>query len=304
MNLMITPLLDSHGKVRYYLGAQTDTSGLLNDFYGFEHLHQYIDRDGHSVGGSDQEESGLESQDEHTDKGGLQELSELFDHQELDTIRKHGGRLHHPDLQEPSATWKKKRRLVIAPEASSGDDDDNLNQLAHGEAIGSWNDEDEPTRRRRTRTDSSRDGSSSNSNNMISENKNNNHTRRPGSSAARDEVAHDRIMSPGYGPIVPQRAAPPGIRDVRRAAGGPPRRLVRPLPAGAAGAAPPHPVRVAEPARPWHGAELPDGPRRRAPGPGTADRAGRCSRARASRPRSGGWRVRGARGRKGGSRPG
>lgn len=191
--LMITPLLDSQGKVRYYLGAQIDTSGLLNDFYGFEHLHQYLDRDGYSVSGSDQEESCFDSQDDRTDKDELRELSELFNHQELDTIRKHGGRLHHPDLQEPSATWKKRRRLVIAPEWNFGDDDEKLNQLANDGAAGPWNDEEELTEgTRRVRTQGSKDSSSSNNTNK--------HARRPGSSATRGDSGHDRIMSPGSDP--------------------------------------------------------------------------------------------------------
>lgn len=112
--LMITPLVDARGRIRYYLGAQVDVAGLLNDFYGFEHLHKYFDRDGYTIDPSDNEEGvgGFEGQDE-PQKTELQELSELFNHDELDIVRKYGGRLHHPDLQEPSVGWRKKQRLVI-----------------------------------------------------------------------------------------------------------------------------------------------------------------------------------------------
>lgn len=127
--LMITPLLDAQGKVRYYLGAQIDTSGLLNDFYGFEHLHQYINKPGYDVDGSDDEGPVLDDDDDHHGNSGkdeLQKLSELFSHEELNVIQKHGGRLHHPDLQEAptTATWNKKQRLVITADGDGGYDDE------------------------------------------------------------------------------------------------------------------------------------------------------------------------------------
>lgn len=186
--LMITPLVDARGRVRYYLGAQIDVSGLLNDFYGFEHLHQYIDRDGYSVDTSDGEgDSGFEDQDEFR-KPELQELSELFSHTELDTVRRHGGRLHHPDLQEPSAGWKKRQRLIIPVDGSPYDHDedasshhphDSLQGPGNGSKV-SWDSDDavrpgEPATRGVN-----------------------------GKAAARQEASvrdeHDRIMSPGSDP--------------------------------------------------------------------------------------------------------
>lgn len=121
--LMITPLLDGNGKVRYYLGAQIDTSGLLNDFYGFEHLQQYVDKPGYEVDGSDDEGPAMDFSD-NNGKSGLQEMSELFNHEELGMIQKNGGRLHYPDLQEPPAAWKKKQRLVINTDGSADYDED------------------------------------------------------------------------------------------------------------------------------------------------------------------------------------
>lgn len=120
--LMITPLLDGNGKVRYYLGAQIDTSGLLNDFYGFEHLQQYVDKPGYEVDGSSDEGPAIDFS-ENNSKSGLQEMSELFNHEELDMIQKNGGRLHYPDLQEPPAAWKKKQRLVINADGSAEHDE-------------------------------------------------------------------------------------------------------------------------------------------------------------------------------------
>lgn len=123
--LMITPLLDGNGKVRYYLGAQIDTSGLLNDFYGFEHLQQYIDKPDYEVDGTRDEGPAMDLRASNG-KNELQELSELFNHEELGVIQKHGGRLHYPDLQEPPSAWKKKQRLVINADGSADYEDDPL----------------------------------------------------------------------------------------------------------------------------------------------------------------------------------
>ncbi|KAJ4405411.1 hypothetical protein N0V82_010325 [Gnomoniopsis sp. IMI 355080] len=129
--LMITPLLDANGKVRYYLGAQIDTSGLLNDFYGFEHLQQYIDKPGYEVDGSE-DEGPVMDLNESNGKNELQELSELFNHEELGVIQKHGGRLHYPDLQEPPTAWKKKQRLVINADGSADYEEDPLHGGSNG----------------------------------------------------------------------------------------------------------------------------------------------------------------------------
>lgn len=142
--LMITPLLDGNGKVRYYLGAQIDTSGLLNDFYGFEHLQNYIDKPGYDVDGSDDEGPAMDMNNESNAKNELQELSELFNHDELGVIQKHGGRLHYPDLQEPPAAWKKKQRLVINADGAGGYEDElGPGSIHNGDSSTPW-DAEEP----------------------------------------------------------------------------------------------------------------------------------------------------------------
>lgn len=137
--LMITPLLDGNGTIRYFLGAQIDTSGLLNDFYGFEHLQKYWEKHGGwSSDESDDESFAYEDEDSRPRKNELQELSELFSHDELETVRKHGGRLHHADLQEPMSPWKKKSRLVIGndddPSSNAKYDDEDLHSTEPNEA--------------------------------------------------------------------------------------------------------------------------------------------------------------------------
>lgn len=135
--LMITPLLDGNGRVRYYLGAQIDTSGLLNDFYGFEHLHGNYDS-GTYIEDSDGDDDSPPWEDDTSPLDSLKELSELFNHDELEIIRQHGGRLHHPDLQEPSSTWKKKQRLVLLPETNGVTGADPGRMGPDGEIVARW----------------------------------------------------------------------------------------------------------------------------------------------------------------------
>lgn len=132
--LMITPLLDGNGRVRYYLGAQIDTSGLLKDFYGFEHLQSHFDS-GTYIEDSDEEGHSSPWEEDDPSRDELKELSELFNHDELEVIRQHGGRLHHPDLQEPSSTWKKKQRLVLLPEMTGVGGGDAVRVGADGETV-------------------------------------------------------------------------------------------------------------------------------------------------------------------------
>lgn len=135
--LMITPLLDANGRVRYYLGAQIDTSGLLKDFYGFEHLQSHFDN-GTYVEDSDGEGESFPWDDDDSPQDELKEMAELFNHDELETIRQHGGRLHHPDLQEPSSTWKKKQRLVLLPEANGLSGAEAGRMGPDGEIVARW----------------------------------------------------------------------------------------------------------------------------------------------------------------------
>lgn len=141
--LMITPLLDGNGRVRYYLGAQIDTSGLLQDFYGFEYLSTHFDN-GTYIDDSDGEGDSSPWEDEESPQDELRALAELLHHDELEIVRQHGGRLHHPDLQEPSTTWKKKQRLVLLPEnngigrAGAGARGDAMRVGPDGDIVARW----------------------------------------------------------------------------------------------------------------------------------------------------------------------
>ncbi|KAJ6442349.1 Clavaminate synthase-like protein [Purpureocillium lavendulum] len=95
MNLvMLAPLYDSRGVIRYFLGAQVDVSGLARDCYGLGALKKLVSEES-----SETNEQGHESSAE----GDFTQLAELFGSRELDIVREHGGRMHEPPSQHPGA---------------------------------------------------------------------------------------------------------------------------------------------------------------------------------------------------------
>ena len=111
---MIAPLCDSRGKIRYFIGAQVDVSGLVKDCVDMETLQQLID----------QEQPG------HTDgrvvdrqpKDDFQDLSEMLNMAELETIRRHGGRMHreYQDEERDSRQVPNMPRLLLQEPAPIG----------------------------------------------------------------------------------------------------------------------------------------------------------------------------------------
>ncbi|KAI4217124.1 MAG: hypothetical protein LQ351_000433 [Letrouitia transgressa] len=92
--LMIAPLCDSRGQIRYHIGAQVDVSGLVKDCTDLESFQQLVTEYNLQ---HDNVNGGLESQQDRKDE--FQELSEMFNMGELETVRKWGGRMHR-DYQE------------------------------------------------------------------------------------------------------------------------------------------------------------------------------------------------------------
>ncbi|KAF2814694.1 uncharacterized protein BDZ99DRAFT_566644 [Mytilinidion resinicola] len=88
--LMCAPLFDSRGKLRYFIGAQVDVSGLVKDCTDLEALQRIVDK----------EESSVDSNGLEVVKDEFQELSEMFNVAELDTVRKHGGRMHREQVED------------------------------------------------------------------------------------------------------------------------------------------------------------------------------------------------------------
>ncbi|KAJ5084074.1 PAS-associated C-terminal [Penicillium alfredii] len=91
MNLLqCAPLCDSQGRVKYFIGAQIDVSGLAMDGAQMESLmelqSQYRDPDEESIA----EKPAQDAKDE------FRELSELFSPRELAAVQEHGGDLFQP----------------------------------------------------------------------------------------------------------------------------------------------------------------------------------------------------------------
>ncbi len=106
--LMVAPLRDSRGDVRYFIGAQVDVSGIVKECTDLESLRRLVLRDeGQPVG------------DEEATKDAFQELSEMFNMHELDTVRRWGGRMHKdmPAIvpEEAVNTWHRPRLMISDP---------------------------------------------------------------------------------------------------------------------------------------------------------------------------------------------
>lgn len=115
---MIAPLRDSRGRLRYYIGAQVDVSGLAKECTDLDGLQRMLSKRD-------------EDEDEEEKKDDFQELSEMFNLAELDIVKKHGGRLHREHVQEAedtNASWHRPRLLLKEPS------NDGKLQLEEGEA--------------------------------------------------------------------------------------------------------------------------------------------------------------------------
>ncbi|KAK7703222.1 hypothetical protein SLS64_009198 [Diaporthe eres] len=128
--LMCTPLMDSKGNVRYFLGAQVDVSGLAKECAGLDYLKPYFETQYQGDDDEQVEERSAESQEEggseQETKDEFQELSEMFNLRELNTVRKHGGAMYRAlQGQEPTNTssWPKERVVIVSDSDGCGSGD-------------------------------------------------------------------------------------------------------------------------------------------------------------------------------------
>lgn len=98
--LMIAPLMDSRGVVRYFIGAQVDVSGLLKECADLEGMSKLVEK----------EQEG-EKQDAKKDE--FQDLTEMFNGAELDIVRKYGGRMHKEYVDDSDTESISGRRRVL-----------------------------------------------------------------------------------------------------------------------------------------------------------------------------------------------
>ncbi|KAH6620028.1 hypothetical protein C7974DRAFT_435512 [Boeremia exigua] len=108
MNLLMqAPLLDSRGNLRYFIGAQIDVSGLVKDASDLDAFQRMLD----------EEENQAEPEET---KDEFQELCEMFNHGELDTVRKFGGNMHrdHLEDQDDKSNAVQRPRLLIQDQST------------------------------------------------------------------------------------------------------------------------------------------------------------------------------------------
>jgi hypothetical protein len=96
--LMLAPLFDSRGKLRYYIGAQVDVSGLVKDCTNLEGMQKLVAKQAMQA----RAEAGEEEEPERKDE--FQELSEMFNMVELGTVKRSGGKMHYPQVDDDAST--------------------------------------------------------------------------------------------------------------------------------------------------------------------------------------------------------
>lgn len=113
MNLfMCAPLCDSKGKIRYFIGAQVDVSGLVNECSELESFKRLVAK----VEQTQKDEKEDQKAIVEDTKDEFQELSEMLNLQELDTVRRWGGKMHKDSYENSSenigGNWPKPRLLI------------------------------------------------------------------------------------------------------------------------------------------------------------------------------------------------
>lgn len=111
--LMIAPLCDSRGQIRYFIGAQVDVSGLVKDCTELESLRRVAAN--HRSEEGEMDDGTLPVPPPRKDE--FQELSEMLNVAELDTVREHGGHMHrerqYEDDDSASIAGLHKPRLLL-----------------------------------------------------------------------------------------------------------------------------------------------------------------------------------------------
>ncbi|TKA62022.1 hypothetical protein B0A55_11125 [Friedmanniomyces simplex] len=105
--LMIAPLMDSRGNIRYFIGAQVDCSGLVKDCSDLDGLLRLVEREQDPAAAADEEQANRKDE--------FQELSQMFNGAELETVRKYGGRMHreYVDDSDTESLSQGRPRLLL-----------------------------------------------------------------------------------------------------------------------------------------------------------------------------------------------
>lgn len=115
--LMFAPLRDSRGTIRYFIGAQVDVSGLVKECSDLDSLRRLAiaKEKGQSLNEEQMQHTLAQEPDYKKDE--FQQLSEMMNMQELETVRRWGGRMHREGAEaiqdEREVTnWNKQRVLI------------------------------------------------------------------------------------------------------------------------------------------------------------------------------------------------
>lgn len=109
MNLLqCSPLCDSHGRTRYFIGAQIDVSGLAMEGAQMDSLQELKER-----------KDNPDTIREGEEKNEFQELGELFSPRELQNVHANGGQLFNPVVDEFNQADQSRLYLPGSPEKES-----------------------------------------------------------------------------------------------------------------------------------------------------------------------------------------
>ncbi|TVY21909.1 Phototropin-2 [Lachnellula arida] len=133
--LMMAPLCDSRGTIKYFIGAQVDVSGLVKECSDMESLHRLVIQ-------TDMDEEMKRKGDwplGSPPKDEFEELSEMLNLQELETVRRSGGKMHKEieeehQIDSKAANWSKPRLLIN--DSSDGSKDSSPRSRGGGRLTG------------------------------------------------------------------------------------------------------------------------------------------------------------------------
>lgn len=115
--LMFAPLRDSRGTIRYFIGAQVDVSGLVKECSDLDSLRRLAiaKEKGQSLNEEQMQHTVAQEPDYKKDE--FQQLSEMMNMQELETVRRWGGRMHRERAEaiqdeREVMNWNKQRVLI------------------------------------------------------------------------------------------------------------------------------------------------------------------------------------------------
>jgi len=111
--LMVAPLMDSRGKIRYFIGAQVDVTGLCKDCTDLEGLRRLVEKKRKTAENSEKANDGDSAEKPLSSANEFQELSEMFNETEIEAVRRHGGRMNAKKMDKEDSIIHHRPRLHV-----------------------------------------------------------------------------------------------------------------------------------------------------------------------------------------------